>query len=794
MNPEIARHLLLGAHAFLDDPNLKEWEGLSREDFVYLINSLFESENFLDSVGLLEQVANEELQASSIPPDLENLIKELEQAKDQEQEIRQKARKDVKAYLEKRRKAYFPLAAVSKQRPLSPKEKNEEEKWQEINEDLGQKIQEQLLVLDPSLEKDPQLLQHLTEEVQEKVVGLALTEENKDLEQKLSRATDETLTNHGYFLNKEKQEAFSRSLLEVSQKEIQEIQQTIDSPLSPEILQNYSQGNENVAFPLAYILLNPSLAAAYAQKAVVALPVKLVQQSADETSPEWQKMLLKGVFAENYDLTIQKLKNAGTPDNHPTIIKLQKERDRLYEAQKTSEGKDKPLVGLLKTFFKPQELLGQQKGVSETTGISLSGKTLWSKGTGWAFNLKNTFNNFGLVAKIYRREPILLGKTTLISLTSKTSMGAVAWANRRVWRKAYLAFAKTAAGQAVKTGIKKASVWVATKLGVRVAVSAAAAGTGVGLIPTIVINVAIEVVSFVWNKAIKPLFQKISTWIKEPDKAFATLMVGVGVIVFVPALTIGGALLVGIGALGLLGSAGSILGGLAIGTTSFFAALTTGAFATVPVGAFVVGVLGTLSALTFFIVMTTAGAFILPQGMGGTSKSSPPITATDPECNPPRNLAENTVCVLRACNIQFVTMSTLGQTENCLRNSSLLNKETILAYYKSSVEKYTNLQCVGFVQGIMAALGKPLEGRDAKNYALVPAPAGYSLFLKSNSDINQVQVGDLPFWTGGDWGHIMMVVAKNGNTITISNALGNSGYVGNGQYPASVFDGYLRPN
>lgn len=780
MDPQRAGYFLVGARAFLKDPFLEEWEGYPREVLVNYVRSNFKGKDFEESVEKLEQFVKETLGNATIPTDLEGKIIVSEANKEQVRKIREQSKKDVGAYVDRLNKTYLPLAEASKQRPVEKKETSEEEQWQQTNEELTLKIQNQLISFDPSLSQDPELLEELTKEIKTGIVSLALTEDEAELEKKLKPIVSEVLTKNGYLINNEKLEEFAQELREASQEEIQEIKKTNDSPLPQEVLNLYAQNNENVAFLPAYVLTNPTLLAAYSKKALVALPVKFLQQASSETTPEWQRMLKEGVFVENYDLTIKNLIKSGLSENHPAIIKLQKERDRLYDAQKTPEGKDKPLVGLLKTFFKPNSLTGNQKGISETTGISLSGKSLWVSGKGWAFNLKNTLNKTGLVSNIYQKFPSLPGKTLV---TSKISIGALAWSNRRLWRPVYLAVAKTAAGKAIKIGIKKASVWVATKLGLQAAITAAGFGTGVGAVPAIVINLAIEAVSFVYNKFIKPLLQKIK------DNPLAAVAIGVGIVVIVPSLAVVGIIIAALGTFIALTGAGGILGGIAFTTVSFFTALVAGPVVGFSiVTAVIIGVIA-LSSLTFFIVMTTAGAFILPQG-GSLRVPGAPVTASAPECASARHFAEEVVCQVQSCNIQYVTPSTITETENCLRKSSLTNKEIIISYFKSSVASYTNLQCVGFVQGVMAALGKPLEGRNAMVYVEKPVPAGYTFF----TDINQIQIGDLAVDKHGDWGHIAIIVAKDGNTITVSNASGESGFIGNRIYPAPVFDGYLRAN
>jgi hypothetical protein len=781
MDPQIAGYLLIGAHAFKNDPKLQEWEEFSRDELINYLNDYFKTEDFEESVVALEQYVKATLESSTLPIDvIESNIAESEEDKEKRRLIKEKSHREVTASLDRQR------ALAPKQRPVTQKKQTEAEQWQEINKDLTLKIQNQLIAFDSALAQDPELLEKLTEEIKTDVASLALNGEGSEIEKNLAPLVNEALTKNGYLINAQKQEALIKDLYESTQKEAQEIHATNDSPLSQEILNNYAQNTENVIFTPAYVLANPSLLVAYSQKAFVALPVKFLQQSASETSPEWQKMLNQGVFVENYDLTIQNLIKSGLSENHPAIIKLQGERDRLYEAQKNSAGKDKPLVGLLKTFFKPNELTGNQKGTSDSTGIAISGKTLWS-GKGWAFNLKNTFNQIGLASKIYQKFPSLPGKTLV---TSRFSIGALAWSNRRLWRPVYLAVAKTAAGKAVKVGLKKASVWVATKLGLQAAITAAGIGTGPGIVVAAVVNLAIEAVSFVYNKFIKPLLQKIK------NNPLATIAIGVGIVVIIPSFAVVGIIIAALGTFIALTGAGGILGGIAFTTVSFFTALVAGPVVGVSVATLVVLGLIVLSSLTFFIVMTTAGAFILPQG-ASLRVAGPPVITVAPNCTATRHLAEEVVCQLQSCNLQYVVSSTIDETEKCLSQSNLPNKETIISYFRASVLAPRNdgkLQCVGFVQGVMAAMGHPLAGRDAKNYILeTPPPSGYISF----NDPNQIQVGDLAVKTTNDFGHIMVIIAKDGDKLTVSQADGGTGVVGNGIIPASFVSkigGFLRAN
>jgi len=179
---------------------------------------------------------------------------------------------------------------------------------------------------------------------------------------------------------------------------------------------------------------------------------------------------------------------------------------------------------------------------------------------------------------------------------------------------------------AVSKGIKKTATWLATKLGLQGAITAlgaAASGVtaGVSLAISTIINLAIKF----GKKILGPIWEKIKSGIvrlvQKPEEALGWFLAGgltlaagfftalpmpialVGVVPF----TVGGMALISWGA----ASVGTIVGGFAAKTTAFFTALTT-APSTAPIALLITAILGVLAALTFFIVMTTAGAFIVP--------------------------------------------------------------------------------------------------------------------------------------------------------------------------------------
>lgn len=172
-------------------------------------------------------------------------------------------------------------------------------------------------------------------------------------------------------------------------------------------------------------------------------------------------------------------------------------------------------------------------------------------------------------------------------------------------KKFWQLFKKTGIGKLISKGAGK----IVLSLG---KISATAAGPP-GWAVNAILLAAEKVAKFVWHRILKPVVSRIARAIKKPEEAVGMVAVGAAIAVFISAPI--GAAFIFIGALGLLSwgiaSAGAITGGFATAVTAFFVLLTTAPI-TAPIALFVVGVLGTLAALTFFIVMTTAGAFIVP--------------------------------------------------------------------------------------------------------------------------------------------------------------------------------------
>lgn len=223
-------------------------------------------------------------------------------------------------------------------------------------------------------------------------------------------------------------------------------------------------------------------------------------------------------------------------------------------------------------------------------------------------------------------------------------------------------------------------------------------------------------------------------------------------------------------------------------TRSFYA-LSSVSFSSLS-GIGVGGVIIILAVLILLIVFTTGGAF-LEEGKGTTpGYIGKQISPRSPE--EAAHLAEKVIWTLNQCGITEINPSTWEATQNCLLFSSLPNPEIIVERFRYSVfDVGPALQCVGFVRGVMAALGKdPGGGKHAFQYLDPPVPSGYIL----SNDPNKVEIGDLAVMRAGEFGHIGIVVNKEGDYIWLAQAFGDkNGKISITEIKPIYFDGFLRP-
>lgn len=472
----------------------------------------------------------------------------------------------------------------------------------------------------------------------------------------------------GVILSKPQTEELVNNLVKNTQKEAVIITTMVPRYYSKEQLTQMAQEPEGVAFLTAYTALQPQVAATRTQRVIIAPAVIPLKAAASEATPEWQEMIEKGVFIEDIEASIAKLKKAGLSGEHPLIISLENKKARFLEQQKirivrpdgTIILRDKPAVGISKRYHLFSKLTGRHQIFDEETGIFLpqtSPPPIWSKKSGYSWQLRRGLNNLGTAVRFFEEVEIGPGKRVIrFTLPSRIvrkitfgrfeSFGAI---RTIIYRKtigravSYVGkkLAETAIGKAVKEGLKKAATWVATKLGVQTAVTAAGAAVapetaGVSLLVAAAINLAIEV----GGKILGKIWEKVKTVFREPEKALAVLGIGVAVAFLPMPIAIIAVVPIIVGSLGLISwgaaSAGVIASGLAAKMVAFTVAVATLPL-TAPIAMFIIAILTTLATITFFIVMTTAGAFILPVGPTELIEEMPPPPAP-PDIPPPSGL------------------------------------------------------------------------------------------------------------------------------------------------------------
>jgi len=653
MSKETAQWYLEIVDAFLKDPRLSEWNYLPRDYFLAhlkeTLKEIQEIETFAQAREILQKIINEEVLAPSIPEkdSLEYWKQELEKAKVERRKIKEESIRLVQIQVKRWEETSLLAKAIQAEEAKKIPLETEEEILAKNEASLTQKIRVALEDQDKSLTSDPDLSQNLIEEVKEIIVSEVLVNPDKEITN-LRPQIDRKLQERGVALGRTKIKNFVENLSANAKPEILKIKEIGEKPLPDEVLTTLSQKTEAVAFSPLYAVLQPKGATAYVEKLIYTPAAKFLK-SAD-VSPEWKEIIEKGIFAENIQETINTLKETGLSETHPTIRKLEARLRDVSSLQKNEKEQDRPGARIFKHYYHFEEITGKPLYDSKTK-IFLSRKPIWSQG--YSLRLREIFNKAGSAFRLYERIPLGPGKTVFrFSLPSKfvkflsfgkfESFGGVqTWIFRQTVGKAVLTLGKPAVGKAVKEGIKKAATWLAVRLGIEAGVLAAGAAlavptAGVSLVVAAAIEIGIKVIKIIWNRFFKPIVSAIVRLVKEPEKALGVIIVGAAIVVLVPAAAVFGFALIGLGALGFLSSLGGILGGVATGITSFFTTLFTLPASTAPVTALVLGTLGGLSALTFFIVMTTAAAFILPISPTRYTGKFPP-SAISPTCS---NLAD----------------------------------------------------------------------------------------------------------------------------------------------------------
>lgn len=617
-------------------------------------------ERALDKIN---QILAGELEIESIPRNLDELLRSHEEHKKELEKQREaRLKRTYPTLSEQTRKALQIKYAQDLQKQLEESEKRLAEKERVLTqnprrgEKASQQIADELAPLLPQTrgKKGPTALS-------EKDYQENLNEAQSKIEQILEQAgVPEPKKNTQAFIKQATKDlsvaqeiaatprSYEKEVLPPPRREFR----PEELVLPEEVAAKLAAEPEGVAFLPVYAALQPRVAAAYIKRLPYVIPARVLK-IAEVENLEWQE-IIKGKFVEDLQTTRDKLIKLGLPENHPVVLSLDNKIARFLERQKTKiirkDGtffyKDKPAVRILKGYYDFSKRTGQYSIFDRETGVYLQSSPApdWSGKKGYSWGLRQGLNRVGLATRMYETIGVGPGKSVIrfvfgeakTRIYQKTVGRAVSFAVKKL--------AKTAVGKAVKAGVKKAATWVATKLGVQAAITAAGVATaevsfGVSLLIAAAINLAIEL----GGKILGKIWDKVKSIFRDPEKALISLIGGVAIATLFSAsipLVIIGAVSAVIGGLGLLSwgaaSAGTIVGGFGVNIIAFFTTLTIAPI-TNAITWLIVAIVGVSTVLTFFVVMTTAGAFILPVGPTEMVEDIPP-PVTPPDVPPPSGL------------------------------------------------------------------------------------------------------------------------------------------------------------
>jgi len=571
---------------------------------------------------------------------------------------------------------------------------------------------------------------------------------------------------------------------------------------------------QGVVFKPIFILLHPPTAISAIKKIALAPIVKPLQwmvKIAPENVPEEiKKFVLEGLNSKDVQESIKTLQESGFPPQHPKVDKLKSQQDKLS----SFESSHKLLSFILRHYHEFSKKTGSRQIQESKTGLwlpRLSPPPVWQKQKGYVWILREGLNRLGIFLKTHRWLPSPSGKIIRFVLPDKIirlfTFGKIKsfttlkrFTYQKIIQPVLIWLGKTAIGKAIKTGVKKVVSWGLAKIGISLAGAVAGAAAGPpGWVVTLV-SFLPNIVSWV-KRGIKKL-------LKKPELA---ILLGIGLVglpILVPMLpvlgfifTTAGIISVGIGFLakggsllaGIAGKIGGFLSSAASTINGFLSSLSTISLPSILPTIAVGGSVGTIAIATTFTIITTGSTFIQEgKGIG----EQPPHIGEPVNPRPPsetNHLAEIVIWTLNECGITAVNKNTWEKTESCLKNTNIQNKEVIIDRFRYSVFFVgPGLQCVGFVRGITAALGKELAGGryKAREYLNPPTPPGYYPIEK---DMNKVNIGDLVITEGKTDGHIAIVVNQKDDYIWVAQAWGTSnGILQITQIKPIYFDGFLR--
>jgi hypothetical protein len=420
-----------------------------------------------------------------------------------------------------------------------------------------------------------------------------------------------------------------------SAKTFQELVKQVSEQSFPLAL-SIRRESEGVAFKPLFTTLHPPTLVSFSKRTLVSPIIKPLQwlvANNENVPPALKMAVLEGLNSQQLEKTIAFLQESGLFPQHPKILALGQLKDQLQ----LFEEKHPILNFLLRHFHE----YSQKIGLRQEWGV----KPVWSGKSGYVWNLRQRLNQLGGFLKTHSwkvmpQEKKVIQFVLADKLVRFFTFGKVSSYKdlkslifNKTFRPVLTRLGKTALGQTVKAGVKKAGTWLAAKLGLSATLAA---------IPEPVVSKILLALQLTWT-GLKALVKKIK---QKPGLMIAIGLTSIALPILLPMLPLIGAAMTGFGiltaGLGILSKAGTFLSAISSTTGAFLSGAAhtlSGVLSgltsiSLPASLPLIGVgggIGVVAATTVFTLMTTSTAFVQPSTPFRYTKQLPP-TAIKPEC------------------------------------------------------------------------------------------------------------------------------------------------------------------
>jgi len=609
------------------------------EDFRYLACALYQ----LEQISSMEEY----LQRRSVPQEAIEGAKNLAEIKPKEKEALAQAKTKVGRFIQEQEE----LARQANQLSASQLAQAEKNITQEIERTIREKA--------PQLVRNqPEVVDKLVEEFKEEVLTNCFESPRQTLDKEAYQAiidqalpqVDLIIAEENIPLSPGEKEALEQGLKEIAKTTLPEASTLtqIDFKL-PKSVQEKIPVQGTAFSPLAAAFHPVDLVRKLSQPSAIAAQMVVAGEISDEEAIKQQlvkelrspkrdlqritqlvntlremkvyklpsrelRYSVYGLSSQDFQKAIDFLqKELGAGDSTIRFLEIQKRKQEGFELKFPSASKKNWFSSVI------NRQMGQRPQVVELRGTYTSLPSPEPVG-----KMNQVFNQIGTVSHFYQVSSQFPGIRQIESLPFQKIADFRGFVYQKTLHPLFHRLAQTSFGQAIKTGIttafkettkkaigegiKKGITWLATKLGLHAAITAISSALA---LPTGGISLLIGALVEVGGKIVGKIWDAIKGFIRKPENALA--LVGGSVLIFVllpMPFALAGLFPAAIGGLGLMAGAGGILGGFSAGVGAFFVALAA-PFAA-PIGLLVGGILGGLAIITFFIVMLTASAFIIP--------------------------------------------------------------------------------------------------------------------------------------------------------------------------------------